>query len=196
MRDDALRDQLNGLSPRLRRYARALTTGHPGPCDFADEVVHATLVRALGARHAGGSADLLIRLYATVTQLNREMAVSGQQARAAGAGRPTLIDAGRNFSAGRETKLSGALLSIPLEAREALLLVGLEGFDYGEASRILRISRNTLITRLTQARTMLDAALRGPPIRAAQTADSGSGGAAAMAASRSPMRPPYLRLVT
>lgn len=184
-RDDAaLRDELNTLTPRLRRYARALVTGRNISSELADDLIHATLMRALGARHIGAPVDLMVRLYATVTQLNREVAISSQQARAAGSGRPTLIAAERNFPAARQTKLSAGLLSLPLEAREALLLVGLEGFDYTESARILRISRSVLISRLTQARTALDAAL-------------GAGqGATRGATSPSRSRVPHLRLVT
>ena len=42
-----LRDQLNALTPRLRRYARALATGSPAPSSFADDLVHAALMRTL-----------------------------------------------------------------------------------------------------------------------------------------------------
>jgi RNA polymerase sigma-70 factor (ECF subfamily) len=185
LRDDAtLRDELNALTPRLRRYARALVTGSPAPSDVADDLVHSTLMRALGARHIGAPSDLLIRLYATVTQLNRDVALSGQQVRAAGSGRPTLIVSGRNFSSASQTKLSAGLMALPLEGREAVLLVGLEGFDYGEAARILRISRGVLVGRLTQARSALDSALRAAPN--------------ALGSQKTP-RPsgvPYLRLVT
>lgn len=165
----SLRDELNALTPRLRRYARALTGGHAAPSELADDLVHATLMRALGARQIGGSGDLLIRLYATVTQLNREVAVAGQQARAAGAGRPTLISNGPSFAPARQTKLSAALLSLPIEEREAILLVGLEGFDYAEAARTLRISKSVLMARLTQARDALDRALHAPPTPAQTT---------------------------
>ena len=208
VRDDVLRDELNSLTPRLRRYARALTSGTASASDLADDLVHATLLRALGARHIGAPAELLIRLYATVTQLNREIAVSSQQARAAGAGRPMLVVAGPNFSAARQTQLSAGLLSLSLEAREALLLVGLEGFGYSEAARILRISRSVLISRLTQARTALDAALR-TSTRQGQGIDesalhrhhvgqggAGQGAKVGDAGDGQRSRAPYLRLVT
>lgn len=160
-----LRDDLNGLTPRLRRYARALAGGSPAASVLADDVVHATLMRALGARQTGTASDLAVRLYATVTQLYREAALAGREARAAGAGRPALVAHRSNVPASaRQTKLSAGLLSLPLEDREALLLVALEGFDHGEAARILRISRGVLITRLTQARKALDAHLRTRPI--------------------------------
>lgn len=170
-RDDAsLRKDLNGLTPRLRRYARALTSGCAAPSELADDLVHATLMRALGARDPGLSSELAIRLYATLTQLHRELAVSGRQARVAGGARPVVVPTGRNSIADRQTKLGAALLSLPLEAREALLLVGLEGLDHAAAARTLRVSRAVLLSRLTQARTGLDLALQAAPVRPSRSA--------------------------
>lgn len=176
-----LRDELNALTPRLRRYARALATGSPLPSEVADDLVQATLMRAIGARYVGGTADLAIRLFATVTQLHRESAMVGTSVAVAGAGRPSLVAGNAAGSAigGRHTKLSAGLLNLPVEEREALLLVVLEGFEHDEAARILRISRSVLMTRLTQARCSLDQFLRARPAR------------------KAPMRDvPYLRLVT
>jgi RNA polymerase sigma-70 factor, ECF subfamily len=180
-----LREELNAVTPRLRRYARALATGNPAPCDAADELVRATLMRALGARTIGSAGDLLVRLYATVTQLHRETAMVGRSAAAAtGAGsqrgRPALVSGSAGMPApARYAKLSAGLLSLSLEEREALLLVALEGFDHGDAARILRISRQALVTRLTRARTALDAFLQTRP-----------------AAKPALHSVPYLRLVT
>ena len=177
----SLRDELNAVTPRLRRYARALATGSPAHSELADELVRATLMRALGARTIGGASDLLIRLYATITQLHREMAVVGRSAMAAGARRPTLVSAVSGVPMpSRNSKLSAGLLALPLENREALLLVALEGFEHGEAARILRISRGVLIGRLTQARTSLEASLTRPTSKPAASARNVS----------------YLRLVT
>ena len=200
----ALRGELNALTPRLRRYARALSTGRVGSSERADDLVHATLMRALGARHIGPPSELVIRLYATVTQLNREVALSSQQARAVGAGRPTLVASGLDFTAAPQTKLSAGLLKLPLEAREVLLLIALEGFAYAEAARILRISRSILISRLTQARIGLETSLRAGSISAdGNLLDRHSTGAGFGIAARGPggeIRPraqaPHLRLVT
>jgi RNA polymerase sigma-70 factor, ECF subfamily len=158
MRSDAdLREALSALTPRLRRYARALATGDVAPSEAADGLVHSTLLRALAARNTGPTADLVIRLYATVTQIHREAAMPERQARAAGGdrGAPT---AERVAPLRRSTRLATALLGLPLEAREVLLLVGLEGFDYAEAARILRVSRSVLLARLDDARTTLEGA--------------------------------------
>ena len=166
-----LRDTLKDLTPRLRRYARALSAGSPAANELADDLVHATLIRALGARHIGGNHDLAVRLFATVTQVHRDIALSNRQVRAAAVGQPALIADASGARTGtvsaRQTKLSAALLSLTLDDREALLLVGLEGFDHGEAARILRISRGTLVARLTAARTALDAFLAARPMPAA-----------------------------
>ena len=178
----ALRDEIGAMTPRLRRYARALATGCATSSSVADDLVQATLVRAIGARQIGSSADLAVRLFATVTQLHRDLAVSGRHAQAAGSSRPALVS-GHSFAeaAGAEarcTKLSLGLINMPLEEREALLLVALEGFDHGDAARILRTSRSVLLARLTQARTILETQLATTP-----------------AAPSRPSAVPYLRVV-
>lgn len=162
-----LRDQINGLTPRLRRYSRALTTGSPAACALADDVVHSTLMRALGARQIGSSADLEVRLFATVTQLHRD-ALATPLARAAVSGRPALVSSQRMVPEGDQrygttSQLAIGLAALSIEEREAILLVALEGFDYGEAARILRVSRSVLVARLTSARTALDTHLRSRP---------------------------------
>ncbi len=166
-----LRDDLSALTPRLRRYARALATGHPGGSDVADDLVHAALMRALGSRNLGTHADLVIRLYATLTQLYRDIA-GGEQARVM-KGKPSLVSqqavpAQTSALIVRQSKLTLGLLSLPLEDREALLLVALENFDHGEAARILRISRTALFSRLTRARVALAAHLQTRQTRAVE----------------------------
>ena len=165
------------MTPRLRRYARALVSGGSGACEVSDSLVHATLMRAIGARAIGSAADLPIRLFATVTQLHRDLAPAERSEVAAGFGR-------RRATSGAPTpapvdRLAAALLRLPLEEREALLLMTLEGFDHAIAARILRISRPVLFERLTRARTALDQALGAPaPVQAPAAS-----------------RVPYLRLV-
>ena len=183
-----LRDDLNSCTPRLRRYARALAAGTAASSSLADDLVHAALIRALGARQIGSSADLSVRLYATVTQLHRDTLVAGHEMRASGSGRPTMVSTSLAPALARQTRLSTGLMSLPLEEREALLLVALEGFDQTDAARILRISRQTLVGRLGNARRALDAHLQAQPKPTTRptTAPIGS--------SRRDV--PYLRLVT
>ena len=176
-----LRDELNAITPRLRRYARALTTGSPAPCDLADDLVHATLMRAVGDRTfsdrpfgdraSSRPGELAVRLYATITQLNRETVALKRSSMAADASRPVLVTSAPGLPLrARQTKLSAGLLSLSLESREALLLVTLEGFEHGNAARVLRISRSLLVTRLTNARTALETFMLARPGPKAQSA--------------------------
>ncbi|MGD0633257.1 MAG: sigma factor-like helix-turn-helix DNA-binding protein [Beijerinckiaceae bacterium] len=160
-----LREDLNAMTPRLRRYARALMSGHPGGSDSADDLVRATLTRALGFRNHGTHADLTVRLYATLIQLNRDiLAGASKTAPVPQPSQPLGMPAAP--LAVRPGKLATSLMSLALEEREALLLVALDNFDHGEAARILRISRAAFLTRLTRARLALESQLRTQPGRA------------------------------
>lgn len=44
---------------------------------------------------------------------------------------------------------------LPLEQKQVLLLIALEGFDYCEAATILAIPKGTLMSRLARARATL-----------------------------------------
>jgi DNA-directed RNA polymerase specialized sigma24 family protein len=65
--------------------------------------------------------------------------------------------------------MAAAVRMLPLELREALLIVVLAGFTHQEAASALDISLATLIARLTKARERI-AALTRAPILAGATA--------------------------
>ncbi|MDR3463121.1 MAG: sigma factor-like helix-turn-helix DNA-binding protein [Beijerinckiaceae bacterium] len=163
-----LREDLNAMTPRLRRYARALMSGHPGGSDSADDLVRATLTRALGFRNHGTQADLMVRLYATLIQLNRDIVTGESKFSSAGKSSSHAQPLGGPAAslAARPGKLATSLMSLALEEREALLLVALDNFDQAEAARILRISRAAFLSRLTRARLALESQLRTQPARA------------------------------
>lgn len=61
------------------------------------------------------------------------------------------------------SELERALLALPLEERELLLLVGVEGFAQDELARMLGVAAPALRQRVTRARARLAQALeRGP----------------------------------
>jgi len=51
--------------------------------------------------------------------------------------------------------MSRAIDRLPLEQREALLLVALEGLSYEDAAAVLEIPTGTLMSRLSRAREKL-----------------------------------------
>ncbi len=187
----SLRVDLNLIAPRLRRYARALVCAHPVPKESADALVSAALRQIFAVAPSIPVADLEIEAFAALTELNREnfraAELGGAPSHGAhGAGAWIKAGGARaggpperlpHFPASNDT-LSGALLSLKLEEREALLLVGLEGFAYARAARILKISRSILVARLARARERLPTDLQAQP-----------------ASRRTRSRAPHLRLV-
>jgi RNA polymerase sigma-70 factor (ECF subfamily) len=184
-----LRRELNATAPRLRRYARALISGHPGPNEAADVLVAAALRRVFVDGASVSAADIEIDAYAALIDLNREhnreTGFGGGPAQAASAMRKAGSYSGgggpperlRSIPLANDT-LCSALLALKLEEREVLLLVCLEGFSYQRAARILRISRSILVARLARARERLPRSEQARP-----------------ASGPARQRPPHLRLV-
>jgi RNA polymerase sigma-70 factor (ECF subfamily) len=147
--------------------------------------MHTVLSQALDrdypSRLTGGILEL--ELYALLTKANRERLAGKLQAKAPGECQ-TFGACGQ--CAGEKLPVSSAssceawpsLLRLPLEEREALLLVALEGLSYSQACHVLRISRGILIARLARARGALsETAMKRSPFTPSKA------------------RPPYLRLV-
>ena len=158
--------EVEGCIPALRRYARGLI-GHgcPDPVASADDMVRQVIQRA---RRADPAPQINPRLwlFASLTSLNRA------RLRAASF---------RNISvATHPGGVREALADAPLDCREALLLVVVEGFSYAHAARILGVSRLAVANRLARARQLLNGPLE----------------AAICGPTRSKLaHPPYLRLV-
>ncbi len=149
-------DEIEGSVPALRRYARALTRD----ADRADDLVQDCLERAIRKRGLWSPTGplrswlfkMLLNIYRNDLRKNRrrggyqvplddlvvEPAVPAPQP-----GRIALAEMAR------------AVDSLPVEQREALLLVVLEGASYSEAAGILGIPAGKLWSRLARARAAL-----------------------------------------
>jgi RNA polymerase sigma-70 factor (ECF subfamily) len=135
----------------LRRYARALVARDADdPRMVAENLVAETLDRAHAALEVARSGNLRIWLYATLTSLNR--------ARLRQSARP----APQGPAVGQTVGVSEAIACLPLECREPLLLVVLEGFTYAEAGDVLGIPKLGLGHRVARARHILDQYLEVP----------------------------------
>jgi RNA polymerase sigma-70 factor (ECF subfamily) len=146
------REAIETLTPGLRRYARALT----GLGNAADEIVQATLMRTLEEERRWRDDELKMRVYATLTQINR------QRQRAQAVRRQGEAPPGRGAAlpkpGSRREAISKALDVLAMEEREALLLIVLEGFSYQEGAEIIGAPKATLVARLMRARAALAAA--------------------------------------
>lgn len=156
--DASIREQI----PRLRRYARALTSNS----DAADDLVQDTLERALSRsalfRPGGDPRPWLFTIMHNIFV---------NQVRSAAARRTMQLDPDYAEPAIHDTTQDGlamrdldrALRKVPDEQREILLLVGLENLSYAECATILGIPVGTVMSRLSRGREKLRGALAGEP---------------------------------
>ena len=156
-KSDALRQFQNELLrvlPNLRAFAISLTSD----VERADDLMHDTVVRALthSDKFTPGT-----NLQAWLFTILRNQFHSNYRKR-----RREVEDADGQFAAKLSTApvqdlqldcedLRLALVKLSAEQREAILLVGGQGFTYEEAARICRTRVGTIKSRVNRARTRL-----------------------------------------
>lgn len=150
--------ELTAVIPHLRAFARGLC----GRSDMADDLVQETLLKAWAAqeRFEPGTSmrawTFVILRNAYLTDMRRN--------RFRGEYDETVAERILTAPAGQEgpvhlSDLHRALLSLPAERREALLLVGAGGFSYEEAAEICGCAVGTIKSRVGRARAALNAML-------------------------------------
>jgi RNA polymerase sigma-70 factor (ECF subfamily) len=152
--------QLLAAVPRLRAFAIGLC----GKSDGADDLVQETLVRAWASRSAFEPGTNMIAwlytilrnaFYTEYRKRRHEVADTDGQFAATLAMGPSQ-DSHLEFQDFR-----AALLKLPDDQREAVLLIGSSGLSYEEAAQICDCAVGTMKSRVYRARTRL-AALMSP----------------------------------
>ena len=157
---------VEGQIPALRRYARGLIGQDcADPVASADELVRKAVERERLADRPPAQGSARLRLFASLTSLNRTR-LRAAPVKGPGTERPQGV---------RDT-----LAQTPIDCREALLLVVVEGFSYAQAAQILGISRLGVANRMARARKEMSS-----PLESTLTGQ----------ARGKPGHPPYLRLV-
>ena len=155
-------EQLLGVIPRLRRYARSLVFDPHA----ADDLVQTALERALAHWHQFDQRrDILV--WAIGIAHNAHLDERRRHARAARVepgenGRdddPGVTHPAVSPDIGLRLDLAKALARLPLEQRETLLLVTLEQLSYAECAEALHIPIGTVMSRVSRARVALRALL-------------------------------------
>jgi RNA polymerase sigma-70 factor (ECF subfamily) len=152
----AFKQELTDVVPHLRAFARGLC-GRP---DMADDLVQETLLKAWAAqdRFEPGTSmrawTFVILRNAYLTDMRRN--------RFRGEYDETAAERILTAPAGQEqpihlADMHRALLTLPPERREALLLVGAGGFSYEEAAQICGCAVGTIKSRVGRARAALSA---------------------------------------
>jgi len=150
----AFKRELTDVIPHLRAFARGLC----GRADMADDLVQETLLKAWAARdrfEPGTSMrawTFVILRNAYLTDMRRN--------RFRGEYDETVAERILTAPADQEepvhlADLHRALLTLPDERREALLLVGAGGFSYEEAAQICGCAVGTIKSRVGRARAAL-----------------------------------------
>lgn len=141
--------------PRLRRYAQALTHNR----ERADDLVQDTLGRALIKeefwRHGTNIRAWLFTIMhnQNVNNVRRDArgGVAVEIERVSG----TLPAATDPTASRKMFELDRALGQLPLEQKQVILLVGLEGMSYEDTAGILDIPIGTVRSRLSRGRDAL-----------------------------------------
>ena len=150
--------------PVMKRYARALT-GDPA---WADDLVQDTAERALSRWHAfrpqsnlrAWLLTILRHLYIDQLRMHREIAVDDENAPWSTMPAPL-----GEVDALVLRDVQRALYRLPVEQREALLLVGLEELGYHEAAIVLKVPVGTVMSRVSRAREHMRTLLADDPGR-------------------------------
>ena len=147
-------DQVEACVPAPRRYARALTRN----IDLADDLVQDCLERAIAKRGLFRPTGpvrawlftILVNLYRNGLRASQRRAetvdIDSVPEPAVPAPQPAHIAL---------AEMARAIDLLPIDQKEALLLVALEGLPYEEAAAILKVPQGTLMSRLSRARSAL-----------------------------------------
>jgi len=149
---------LERLLPNLRAFARSLT----GNADRADDLVQETLVKAWNARNRFTPGS---NLKAWLFTILRNTHISERRRRrwevedVDGEYAANMAVAGDQTSHMEFLEFENAFATLPPEQKEALLLIGAEGFSYEEAALMCGCATGTLKSRVNRARAKLSVKL-------------------------------------
>ena len=154
MVEDSLRDEMLAAIPQLRAFAISFTN-HP---DRADDLVQDTILRALakidqferGTNLKGWLFTILRNLFHSEYRKRKREVEDGDGAFAARLKTHPNQQAHLDYEDFRI-----ALAKLPLDQREALLLVGAQGLSYEEAAEVCKVAVGTVKSRVNRARAKL-----------------------------------------
>jgi RNA polymerase sigma-70 factor (ECF subfamily) len=157
--EPSLRTAILAAVPRLRAFAVSLS----GNIDRADDLVQETLVRALAnidsfkpGTNLSAWLFTILRNHFRSEYRKRRREVEDVDGRYTGQLRTQPEQIGQIEMA----EFREALVKLPADQREALVLVGASGFSYEEAAVICGCAVGTIKSRLNRARTRLAALMQ------------------------------------
>jgi RNA polymerase sigma-70 factor, ECF subfamily len=152
--DPQLRDSMLKAIPNLRAFAISLT----GNLDQADDLVQEALARGLG--HLDGfeaGTNIQAWLFTILrNQFNTAYRRKKREVEDPDGGLASRLTSAPEQDGHLDFEdLKSALARLPVDQREALLLVAAEGFSYEEAAEICGTKLGTIKSRINRARAQL-----------------------------------------
>ena len=152
--DGEFKALLAGVIPHLRAYGRSLS-GNP---DLADDLTQDTMVKAWASRarfERGTSikAWTFVILRNTFLSQMRRNKFHGEYDETTV--ERTLSTPASQEDSGEMADLQRALMDLPQDQREALILVGASGFSYEEAADMCNVAVGTIKSRANRGRAKL-----------------------------------------
>jgi RNA polymerase sigma-70 factor (ECF subfamily) len=152
---NSIEDEVLACLPHLRAFARSLT----GSRDLADDLAQEAVLRALtaadrftlGTNFKAWIFAILRNLYFSELRRNRPILQPIEAAEGAAAPTMPAQQAGLEFN-----DFKRAFNTLPAEQREALALVGGDGFKYDEAAAICGCAVGTIKSRVARGRRELE----------------------------------------
>ena len=167
----AFKRELTEVIPHLRAFARGLC----GRADMADDLVQEALLKAWAAqdRFQPGTSmrawTFVILRNAYLTDMRRNRFRGNYDE---GVAERILTQPAPQEEPIHLSDMHRALLTLPPERREALLLVGAGGFSYEEAAQICDCALGTIKSRVGRARATLNEMLTKDNIPGRSTRDA------------------------
>lgn len=153
--DDSFKAELAAMLPHLRAFGRSLC----GNSDLADDLVQDTMLKAWRARHQYVPGPASMKSWAFVilrncflSQMRRKKFTAEYDEDLA---ERTLVAPDRQGDSLDLADLQRGLLQLPVEQREALILIGAGGLSYEEAADICNCAVGTMKSRVSRARAAL-----------------------------------------
>lgn len=152
--ESSLQAPLLAAVPNLRAFAISLC----GSVDRADDLVQETLLRGIAHIQSFTPGT---NLAAWLTTIMRNTFINDRRKRShsvedpKGAFAATLTTQPEQEGHAQHRELQSALLKLPLDQREAIVLVGGQGLSYAEAAEICHCAVGTIKSRTNRARTKL-----------------------------------------
>ena len=160
--DRIFRDNLVALIPSLRSFARGLCGGR----DMADDLAQDAMTRGWAARasftpgtnfRAWMFMILRNQFYTTIRKNSRMTSWDPEAAER------LLVEAPAQQHAIHMADVAKAMLKLPAEQREVLMLIGANGVSYEEAAEIIGCAIGTVKSRLARGRKALTFLIEGAP---------------------------------